>query len=253
MYHAAIKYAICFINETSFVVESERHSPMPIELKTFCAEVISFSHRQALREVNCRFSTSYKNLSALKKAKQKEHLDWYFGDSTNPDCNGYKFIMGALGEILVMVWMYLFGYKYDIQNVLDTSDDKFARGLDFMAAAVNTLQRWGIQVKMRTDENKVFSLNTLFTMMDELEKQSLDRVFLVVPTSSHHSKETALSFNEGFNKNKKVRFIGQRDMVECIKGWEHPTYGKKLGGFWNFFQSVVTEIAEAGVSTPKLN
>lgn len=100
--------------------------------------------------------------------------------------------------------------------LIDTSDNKFARGLDLYAYAINTLQHWGIQVKMRSDEGKVFTANSLFTMLEELDKQNLDRAF---------------------------------DCPNVRLGWESCVW-KIFGRFLELFQEIVKEIAENGEYTP---
>jgi len=253
MFHAAIQYAAKFIGETQFEKPGKHYSGLaPIELDTFCKNLISFAEREGVSIVNARFGTSYKRFADMKKAKVKDHIDFYYdGEGIDGQIKGYKFIYGAVGEILVMVWLYLFGHLYDIGDVRDTSHNETQRGVDFIARAMNATWMYGIQVKMRADDEAVFTTKTLHTLMDELSRVGYWRVFLVVPTSTL-DKEEAVTYKYGLNKDVNICFIGHKAMTYRIKGWEHPEYGKKLEGFWNFFKRVVSDIHSHSVSQPKL-
>jgi hypothetical protein len=150
----------------------------------------------------------------------------------------YKDYYGWLGEVLCEFWLKKFGHRYDIAEVTDTSENQFTRGYDFVARSFFTEElKSQIQVKMRSDSEKMFILKDLYTFFDEGQKAGILPQYLVlmVPTSTLTHKEL-LSYKNDFNRQylPRIRVINQAIMQDNIH--ELPSI-RGLGGNAEFFTS----------------
>jgi len=141
----------------------------------------------------------------------------------------YADYYGWMGEVLCEFWLRLFGHRYDVFDVQDTSADQFQRGYDFTArsAFAEELQVQ-IQVKMRRDTEKSFLFKELYTFLDEGKKAGILPQYLVlmVPTSQLPWNEV-LSYRDGFQARygTRVRIITGEMMQTDVR--ELPSAAKR--------------------------
>ena len=131
----------------------------------------------------------------------------------------YKFIYGAMGEVLSEFWFKLFCGRYDITGITDTSANKFQRGYDFTGISVfDMMMNVLIQVKMQGKPTP-FELGKLLTFFDEAEKAgSLPQYTILMVPTSELSNDDILSYKKNFKQDylSKMRFIGQNEMDTAI-------------------------------------
>jgi hypothetical protein len=133
--------------------------------------------------------------------------------------NEYKFIYGAMGEVLSEFWLKLFCGRYDIAGIADTSANKFQRGYDFTGMSVfDMLMNVLIQVKMQGKPTP-FELGKLHTFFDEAERAgSLPQYTILMVPTSDLSNDDILSYKKNFKQDylSKMRFIGHNEMDNAI-------------------------------------
>jgi hypothetical protein len=148
---------------------------------------------------------------AISRAMTVEHCSKANATSTDE----YKNTFGWMGEVLCEFWLKVFGHKYDIVTIQDTSQNQFQRGYDFTGSSIfdsgfNAI----IQIKMQS-KTKAFEFGKLFTFLDEAEKASSlpQYTVLMVPTSIL-KKDEILSYKKNFKLDyqSKIKYIGQNAM-----------------------------------------
>lgn len=148
----------------------------------------------------------------------------------------YRNTFGWMGEIVSEFWLKVFGQRYDIVSVTDTSQNQFQRGYDYTGCGFfDTGMSVLIQVKMMEDSFKSFKKGKLFTFLDEAEKAaSLPQyTILMVPTSDLSSDEI-LSYKDDFKEDyrSKIRYFGKSKMSSDIRTL--PTMRNGLDGHHEF-------------------
>lgn len=156
----------------------------------------------------------------------------------------YKNIFGWMGEVLAEFWFRLFGTRYDVISIRDTSHNQFQRGYDITGVSIfdqsmNVL----IQIKMQGFDRS-FKKDSLYTFFDEAEKHKArpEYTILMVPTSSM-SFEEILSYKKDFKADylSRMRFIGQAEMdrnIVCLPS--NRGYNANLEFFTRFRDSLNT-------------
>jgi hypothetical protein len=163
-----------------------------------------------------------------------------------PGSEEFNNTYGWMGEVLCEFWLKLFGHRYDIMEVTDTSENQYTRGYDFTARSFFAEElKAQIQVKMRGDPSKQFLLKDLYTFFDEGHKAGILPQYLVlmVPTTAL-TEEDILSYRGGFKSIylPRIRVITQEIMLHEMH--RLPSI-RGLGGVEEFF----TRFREA-VTTP---
>jgi hypothetical protein len=142
----------------------------------------------------------------------------------------YRFDYGALGEVFTEFWLRVFGGKYYLAGIFDTSVNPWCRGFDFVAASAFSDSLLAlIQVKMRSDELKAFLKDELRTLFDEAQKRGIlpQHLLLIVPTSSLDA-DSFLSYKDDFKRDfgSKLICIGFEEMFDEIMQYDD---GSSLG------------------------
>jgi hypothetical protein len=131
----------------------------------------------------------------------------------------YKVALGAMGEVLCEFWLKIFGCRYDIHNITDTSQNQFQRGYDFTGLSIfDTSMDVLIQIKMQGKPTP-FELGKLFTFFDEATKaKSLPQYTILMVPTSRLSHDEILSYKKDFKQDylSKMRFIGFNEMDSAI-------------------------------------
>lgn len=153
-----------------------------------------------------------------------------------PGSEEFNNTYGWMGEVLCEFWLKLFGHRFDIMEVADTSENQFTRGYDFTARSFFTEElKAQIQVKMRGDPTKQFLLKDLYTFFDEGHKAGILPQYLVlmVPTTSL-TEQDILSYRGGFKGIylPRIRVITQEVMLREMH--QLPST-RGLGGVEEFF------------------
>ena len=126
----------------------------------------------------------------------------------HPIDQAYANYFGWQGEVLCEFWLRLFGHRYDLCDIEDTSEDQFTRGFDIRARSIFASELEAqIQVKMRGRSDAIFNEYDLFTFLDEAKEAEIlpPYMVLMVPTSTG-LKRDVLSYHKNFKQSGFHRF-----------------------------------------------
>jgi len=181
-----------------------------------------------------KYTWLWKESGLLDEFARDEHdnlqpLSWYVKQlprvakrlaAKHPMENAYANYYGWMGEVLVEFWLKKFGHRYDLQQIMDTSDQQFNRGFDFTGADVFDSLPVQVQVKMKSDQIRTLTKDKLFTFMDEGQKAGVLPQYLILVVPSFFGKERmeVISYKNDFQKLAAVKFliITGRDMQNAV-------------------------------------
>jgi hypothetical protein len=148
----------------------------------------------------------------------------------HPIDQAYANYYGWMGEVLVEFFLKKFGGRFDLQSIVDTSDDQFTRGFDFRGSDVFANLPIQVQVKMKSDQTRTLTKDNLFTFMDEGQKAAILPQYLILVVPSFFGKERidVLSYKDDFQKlaTKSFQIITGRDMQVAINSLPSATHGR---------------------------
>lgn len=172
---------------------------------------------------------------AIKKAIEENPV---LTKKTAPSSDTYRFIIGAMMEVLSEFYIKLFELSnFNLQLIEDTSDEKYQRGYDFIGKAgpLGDIDVQ-IQIKWRDDSKHLFTKKDLHTMVDEAEKAEIrnKNVWLVVVSSTEMKGYEVLSWKDEFKANylDRFRIITGKIMEYKIARLQS---SRKLSGFEEFW------------------
>jgi hypothetical protein len=153
----------------------------------------------------------------------------------------YKFIIGALMEVLAEFYLKFFELNnYDLRVVIDTSENKFQKGYDFIGlAGHNGDVKIQVQVKWRKDKKYRFNKFNLKTMLEMAEQENIkDKdLYLIVVSADFSDPYEVLNFRENFRSeySSKIKIITGRTIANKINN-DLKRSDDVWGTFWGFFK-----------------
>lgn len=173
---------------------------------------------------------------AKRKAIEEDPITFNKKNAQHSDT--YKFIMGAMTEVLVEFYLKMFELtNYDLKTIHDTSENKFEKGFDLVGiSGYKSTFKAHIQVKWRFDSNHKFKASSLKTMVERFKEEGIDsrNLYLIVVSARQENPKDVLHWRDTFPDMNIItgRKMSEKIMtIQCIDKNNHP-----FTEFWEYFK-----------------